>query len=108
MDQLGHNIVTWSFPTIGAQGIGVQVHLEARHVGRILGHRVFGIFAADHRIGPFEQLVTILIWHPEKLGDRLEGQFSGEIGDEVGTPIVVGQGAINDFAAGFAEMIFQR
>ena len=38
---------------------------------------------ADHLVGPVEDLVPVLLRHAEQLGDRLEGQLAGDVGDEV-------------------------
>jgi len=61
----------------------IHEHLELRLLHQFLADRIFGIHAADHPVAPLEDLVAILEWNAEQLGDHLERKFSRDIGHEV-------------------------
>ena len=44
---------------------------------------VLRVVRADHLIGPVEDLAAVLLRHPEQLGDGLQRQLAGHVGDEV-------------------------
>ena len=60
---------------------------------------------ADHLVGPVEDLGAVLLRYADELGDGLEREFAGDLGDEVEAAVVrrAGQRGLDDRAGAVAQ-----
>ena len=82
VDQLGDDVIARIRLALLRQLIDVDVELAPTRL-MLSSVRVLGVVDPDHAVGPVEEQLAVLLRHPHDLGDRLQRQLSGEIGDEV-------------------------
>ena len=81
VDQRGHDVVSGMLALPRRQLHGVP-HQFARRGQRVVVGEL-RIVAADHVVRPVEQLVVVLLRHPEQTGDGLQRQPAGHLADKV-------------------------
>ena len=79
-----HEVGVGVDPLLAEELGGVGVELHGGDHGLLGLALVLGVLVAHHAVGPLEHAVAVLLGDAEQLGDDLEGQLGGEVGDEVG------------------------
>jgi hypothetical protein len=72
----------------------------------LLRDGVLGIVVRDHLVGPLEDLDAVVLRDADEFGDGLEGQFAGDLGDEV-EGAGVGAGGLDDRVGAVAQAFLQ-
>ena len=81
LDQRRDDVVTGFFGFAGRQLHCIPHQFACRGQRVVVGE--LRVVAADHLVGPVEQLVAVLRRHPEQAGDGLQRQLAGHLKDEV-------------------------
>jgi hypothetical protein len=73
----------WLRPAVSDDSQLVVTKLNGGHHGCFHGLGVMGVGAAQHLVGPAQQVVVGLGWEPQHVGDEEQWQRGGDIHDEV-------------------------
>ena len=98
---------------MSSRGSALRLRGELVHVGVELEERrplvvagVLGIVRADHLVRPLEEQMPVLLRHAHDVGDRLQGQFGGELLDEVAAARL--DDAVDDHARAVAQVLLDQ
>ena len=106
IDDRGHDVAGRRDPLLLTELVGVGEHLD-RDVHRFVGrHEVLGVGAADHLVGPIEQLAAVFLRHAEDLRDRLERQLGRDVGHEVA--LAAFDHTVDDLAAAAPDLLLEQ
>ena len=86
-----HEVVGGVGLLLGEELGRVGEELDGRLAGVVLAVGVgleLGVFLADHPVGPVEHVVTVGLGYAEEIGDDLERELGGDVGDEVGLALL--------------------
>jgi hypothetical protein len=82
-EQDRHHVVLGVLLAPGRQVVGVGVELHGGVEGVVVAAGVLGVVGADEAVRPVEDLEPVLLGDAEDVGDDLEGELGGDVGDEV-------------------------
>ena len=67
---------------------------------------VLGVVEADQFVAPFEDLAAVLHRHADQLGDHLQRQVGGQVGDEVA--LAARRHAVDDLAGPQPDLLLEH
>ena len=78
-------------PLLGVELGGVGEELDGR-LGGVFSPSAsrleLGVLLADHPVGPVEHVVAVVLGDAQEVGDHLQGELGGDVGDEVGLALL--------------------
>lgn len=106
--QLRHDVLGRALLALGGQVHGVADELHRRLGADLLGDRVLRVVVGDHLVRPVEDPRPVLLRYADQLGDGLEREFAGHLGDEVEAAVGRGRhGLLDDLQGAFPQGLFQ-